>query len=104
MKTIHHIVLFKLKEEADGRTKAENAVLIKEKLDSLSNKIPQIRYMKTGINFTESDRAFEVALIAEFDSRQDLDIYQNHPEHLLVVEFIKNLRIESKLVDFEENE
>ncbi|MBR3290193.1 MAG: Dabb family protein, partial [Clostridia bacterium] len=39
---IRHIVMFKFKEEADGRTKAENVAITKSMLDALPGKIDWI--------------------------------------------------------------
>jgi len=37
---LHHIVMWKLKDFAEGKTKNENAELMKEKLEDLKIKIP----------------------------------------------------------------
>ena len=35
-----------------------------------------------------------------FDSKEDLQAYAVHPEHLKVVELIKRVTLESKVVDY----
>ena len=42
---IKHIVFFGLAEAADGKTKQENALIIKQHLEELINFIPQITYV-----------------------------------------------------------
>ena len=42
---IKHIVIWKLKDMAAGKTKAENAVLLKERLESLKDKIQEVNHL-----------------------------------------------------------
>ena len=98
---IKHIVIFKLKDHAEGCDKAENAVQVKTMLDRLPGKIEQIRDYEVGIDINKSERAFDIALYSSFDSLEDLQIYAKHPAHLEVVDFITKVRIEGKVVDYE---
>lgn len=93
--------MWKLKGEAEGRTKEENAKVMKAILEDLKSKIDVIQHLEVGINFTKSDAAFDVALYSEFKSREDLEKYINHPEHKRVVEFINKVREERYIVDYE---
>lgn len=98
---VKHIVCWNIKE-ADGRSKHENTKLAAEILLSLQDKISVIRKMEVGINDERASRDnFDVTLISEFDSFEDLDTYQKHPEHLKAAEIIKNIRIIKAAVDFE---
>ena len=45
---IKHLVFWKLKSEALGKTKQENAVLIKEKLEALDGKISGLISIEVG--------------------------------------------------------
>ena len=56
--------------------------------------------MEVGINFTVADRAFDMSLYSTFDTKEALGEYATHPEHLKVVELIKSLTLESKVVDY----
>lgn len=93
---ITHIVMFKFQEE----NKRENIVEVKKRLDALIDLIPVLKQIEVGINFTESPRAFDLSLYSTFETREDLEIYAVHPEHLRVVELIKSVTIESKIVDY----
>lgn len=97
---IKHLVFFKLKEKADGRTKQENARKIKEELDALPAQIEQIKYYEVGINFSESPRAWDVSLISGFNSEEDLEIYSNHPVHRKLVDFILEVSEDIAAVDY----
>lgn len=98
---IKHIVLWKLKEEAEGRSRLENALLLKGELESMTGRIKEIRKLEVGINFNTGQDAYDLALFSEFATKQDLDIYQNHPEHQRVVAILRRLRDTRAVVDFE---
>ena len=94
---IVHIVMFKFKDE----NKDENLLVVKGKLEELVSKIPTLNSMEVGINFAQEDRAFDISLYSTFNTKDDLRAYAIHPEHLKVVELIKSVAKESKVVDYE---
>jgi len=91
-----HIVMFKFKDE----NKESNIKETKLKLEALVDKINELKSIEVGVNFTDSDRAFDLSLYSTFDSKEDLKAYAIHPAHLEVVEFIKSVTSESKVVDY----
>ncbi len=93
---IVHIVMFKFQEE----NKAQNLKNVEEKLNALVGKIDELKSIEVGINFTESPRAFDLSLYSTFESKEDLQAYAIHSEHLKVVELIKSVTTESKVVDY----
>jgi hypothetical protein len=98
---IKHIVMWKLKEEAHGNPKATNAGLIKEKLERLNGRIPGLLKLEVGIDFAHGTGSFDVVLYSEFATRQNLDNYQVHPEHLAAASFVRAANIERRVVDYE---
>ena len=98
---VKHIVFWKLKENANGKTKAENALLIKEKLEALNGRIKGVLKIEIGIDFSKTESSSDVALYSEFASREDLDNYQSHPEHKALLPFITEARSERIVVDYE---
>lgn len=97
---IKHIVLWKLKQSAEGAGREQNAAIMKRELEALKSRIPQIRHIEVGANFLPSDAAYDVALYAEFASEQDLNIYQKHPEHLRVAGFVAKVRESRVVLDY----
>ena len=93
---IKHIVFFKLSEEG-----IKQKDLLVRKLNSLKDDINFIRALEVGINFAQEDRAFDLSLTVIVDSKEALNDYAKHEKHLIVVEFIKSLNTESKVVDYE---
>jgi len=92
---IKHIVFFKLPQNFTQKD------LLVEKLNTLKDKIDFIRGLEVGINFAQSDRAFDIALTVLLDDKDALSSYATHEHHLPVVDFIKSNGIETKVVDYE---
>jgi len=97
---LKHIVLFKLKDHAEGRSKMENADTIKNDLEALIGKILQLRRMEVGINCVPGEAAYDVAIYSEFVNEADLNIYAKHPEHVRVAEFVGKVRESRAVVDY----
>jgi len=94
---VTHIVLFKAKEN----TTKEQLLEIKNALEELPKYIPQLQKMEAGVNFTQSERALDLALVSKFNSKEDLAIYAQHPKHLEVLELIKEYCEYTRVVDYE---
>lgn len=87
---IKHIVMWKLKSEAEGRTAAENALWMKEHLESLMGIVPQLKTCEVGINIAEGN--YDACLVSTFDSMEDLAAYKVHPEHVKISSYCKKVR------------
>ena len=93
-----HVVMIRFREE-EGE---EEAVLrAAEMIEALVLKVPSLRSMETGINFSPEERAMDLCLIAHFDDREGLQEYAVHPEHQKVIAYIKEKAEYSKVVDYE---
>jgi hypothetical protein len=92
---IKHIVSFKLKDEFTNK-----ASLIKDALDGLPVKILEIKTFEVGINIADTDSAYDLVLVSEFESLDDLNTYRVHPEHQKVVELIAKYKLTSMVVDY----
>ena len=93
---IVHIVMFRFKEE----NREENLKEVTSRLNALVELIPTLKSMEVGVDFSRTERAFDLSLYSTFDSKEDLQAYAVHPEHLKVVELIKSVTLESKVVDY----
>lgn len=97
---IKHIVMFKLKESAEGSDKAENIMALKAKLEALTAQIGEIKFFEVGINFLEASVAYDLVLVSEFESKEALYSYQKHPEHVKVAEFVGKVALSRIVVDY----
>ena len=96
---VKHIVARRI---ADGEDKKKRAEDIKKSLEALKGKIPGLLDIEVGINITETEFASDVVLVSSFGSREDLEKYQNNPEHKAVgqscvMPYVKERRV----VDYE---
>ena len=98
---IRHIVAWRLKDAALGTGKAENARLMKDKLEALRGRIPGLLRLEVGRDFSATDNSADVVLVADFDSREALAAYQAHPAHQAVVAFVSQIAAERRLIDYE---
>ncbi|GAA0081629.1 MULTISPECIES: Dabb family protein [Clostridium] len=98
---IKHIVMWKLKEFVEGKSKLENANILKTSLEDLQNKIDVLKLIEVGVNINDSKQAYDVVLYSEFENLEDLNLYQNHPDHLKVGEFINKVKEERIVTDYE---
>lgn len=97
---IKHIVMWKLKEFSEGRSKAENIQIMKSMLEALNGKIPGLEKLEVGLNISSSEMGFDLVLYSEFKDEQALETYQNHPEHLIIREFVGKVRDKRAVVDY----
>ena len=98
---IHHLVFWKLKDQAEGLDKTALAAELRSRLEALPALIPQIRSFRVGDNFSERPVAMDLALVSEFESVEDLKTYSEHPDHQAVALWLKNVVAETRVVDFE---
>jgi hypothetical protein len=94
---IVHIVTFKFKE----KNRDANLIQTKQMLENLLGAIPTLKSLDVGVNFSTEERAMDMSLVTLFETKEGLEAYANHPEHLKVVAFIKEVVEYTKVVDYE---
>jgi len=92
---VKHIVFFKLNDNSD-----ENKRKVKEKLMTLKDKVKVLKHFEVGINFSDTERAYDLALISDFETKDDLEIYANDSYHQEIIAYIKGVTQSSKVVDY----
>lgn len=97
---IKHIVMWKLKDLAENKSKNENMQIMKNMLESLVDKIAEIEKLEVGLNIGSSEMAYDLVLYSEFKHEAALEVYQKHPEHLKVREFVGKVREKRVIVDY----
>lgn len=96
---IKHVVMWKLLPEAEGRTAIENAQWMKEHLEALMGKVPELRSCEVGVNLKEGN--YDACLIATFESMEELGKYAVNPDHQKIQEYCKKIRESRVACDFE---
>ncbi len=94
---VKHIVFWNLKEQAENGLKAENALKIKEGLEALVG-VPGLLKAEVGIGIPEN--GWDLCLCTEFDTREHLDAYRDHPAHKKVQEFVHQVITQRAACDY----
>lgn len=97
---IRHIVMWKLKERAEGATRAENAVKLKERLEGCRDIVPGILHLEVGIAAPGLESTYDVVLVSDFADKAALDAYQVHPTHEALKQFVVAVRESRECVDY----
>ncbi|MEE1225239.1 MAG: Dabb family protein [Clostridia bacterium] len=96
---IKHIVVWRISDAVD---KGKTAQIIKENLEALKEKIDVLRDIRVGINFNDTDAASDIVLETVFDSKADLQAYQEHPAHVAVGrDYVRPNVSERRVIDYE---
>ena len=99
---IRHVCMFEFLEEAEGRSRAENVAITKAMLEELPSKIDWIRASEVHLRSENApDGNWDLVLISDFDSFEDLERYRVHPDHVAVGAFMCPVRSARACVDFE---
>ena len=95
------IVAWRLQDSALGRTRDENARLMQAKLEALRGRIPGLRHLEVGRDFSATENSSDLVLVTRFESRAALAAYQVHPEPQAVAALLTQVAAERRLVDYE---
>lgn len=99
---LKHVVMWKLKAFAEGKTRTENALWMKQNLERLVGSVPGVKQLQVGVNICEDEMAYDAVLISLFESDADLAAYKVHPEHVKISAYCKKIRESRVVVDFYE--
>ena len=91
-----HVVLFKLTDRS-----AENVQATRDRIAAIADKISELRSFEVGVNVIESERAYDIALVATFDSIEGLNAYQTHPAHVEMLSHVRAGFASVVAVDYE---
>ena len=94
---IHHLVCMKFKEAISDAQIDE----LEKALGGLPNLIAEIQVYEFGRDVVQSERSYDFGLVSVFANLDTLRRYQNHPEHLKVVDMLKAMCANIVTVDFD---
>ena len=92
---IKHILFFKLEDNSEANKEA-----VKTRIMGMKGKIALLKHIEVGVNFSPEERAFDLALVTDFETKEDLQAYAIHPLHVEVVTFLKSINTVTKVVDY----
>lgn len=97
---VRHIVMWTLKDEAEGQTAKENGAKMKEILEALKGRIEGLRHIEVSADIVAATPECHVILCSEHDDVDALNHYQDHPEHQACVAFVKKVVSGRKAIDY----
>jgi hypothetical protein len=98
---IKHIVMWKLKDQAEQGSRQENALRMKALLEMCKGLTQGLLKLEVGLDIGTDSAPWDVVLYAEFEDRAALAAYQQHPVHLAAKPFIARVREQRAAVDYE---
>jgi hypothetical protein len=96
-----HIVMWKLKDAAGGRSRNDNARLMKERFEELANMVDGLRHLEVGIDALHTESSADVVLYTEFENRAAYEAYVAHPAHVALAAFIADVRLDRRVIDYD---
>lgn len=96
---VNHIVLWDLKESLTEQEKKEAAAAIREKLESVKDKVEGVVSLKVVIDGLSSSNK-DIGLISVFESEEALNAYQTHPAHVEAAGYVKSVTTGRTCLDF----
>ncbi|MDX3905421.1 MAG: Dabb family protein [Pigmentiphaga sp.] len=98
---IRHIVMWKLKDEAEGADRKTNMEKVRQMLEDCRDCVPGILEFEIGLAAEGQEATHDVVLNSLFASREALDAYQAHPRHVAAKPFMAAVRTERVCFDYE---
>lgn len=96
-----HIVWWTFKPTHGGKSAADNAALVKERLEALRGIIPELRDLYAGVRLLESStEKADLTLVTRHEDAAGLAAYAAHPEHQKVVALLKEVTASRRAIDF----
>ena len=91
-----HIVFFKIKAECRDQIPA-----LAEAIRGMAGRIDGMEAIQAGEDFLGSGRSYDLALVADFTTREAFDAYPDHPVHVPVKQRLVAASTGSAACDYE---
>ena len=91
--------MIKLQQAEESVLKERSEKLI-GMLRALKASIPALYKMEVGANISTRPAAYDIVLVSEFKNEDDLNAYRVHPKHQEVLDYMKQIISDAKVVDY----
>lgn len=98
---LKHIVMWRFKDEFEGRTKEQMMDEQRAALKALPAKIPCIRCLEVGKDVLHTDASYDMVLVSVFENKEKMIEYREHPDHVAVSRRMKGYVTERVCIDYE---
>lgn len=92
--------MVKMKECESKKMKHSKTEELLAALDAL-RVIPEVKYLQVGLNVSTKPSAMDLVLVTDFIQASDLENYRIHPDHVKVIDLVKQSVEKTAVVDFE---
>lgn len=97
---VRHIVLFQLKKTVSEGERLSVMNKFKEAIEALPKDIDIIRKIEVRFNMNPAE-VYDIALVSEFDSLEDVNFYAKHPLHVAAGKLLADVKESRACVDYE---
>ena len=98
---LRHIVMWKLKEHAEGADRAANREKARALLLACARLDPGMLDFEVGAPSEGLECTYDLVLMSSFRDRAALQAYQNHPQHVALKPFMKAVVESRQCMDYE---
>lgn len=98
---LKHIVMWRFKDGAEGKTPLEHSEWMKSHLEALVGVVPELHSLEYGIDILRTPSSYDGALTVTVEDKAALQRYAEHPAHLKIVDYAKRVAESRVAVDFE---
>jgi hypothetical protein len=93
--------MFKFTNVKNDSDRINKANKMKSTFGPMKSLINIVRRYDVEINMKKTDFSYDVVIISEYNSWEDLDIYIKHSEHQKAIAFCKDIKKEKAVIDYE---
>ena len=97
---LKHIVMWRYKDSAEGKSPLEHAQWMKQNLEALVGVVPEILGLEYGIDQMSTPASYHGVLTVVVEDAEALKRYANHPEHLKIVDYASRVTESRVVVDY----
>lgn len=94
---LRHIVMMKFGDDVSKESAGQH---VKRMLTDLLDTVETLMKMEVGLNMSTSPSAFDLVLTADFDDEAGLRTYRIHPDHVKILEWMKENVAQVTVVDY----
>lgn len=98
---VKHVVLWKLDASYSEKEKEMILQEFRSRILALENYITELVHLAVYLRDKSTPESnYDIMLESVFNKVEDLETYQNHPEHQKVVRYVKSLHVQRAAIDF----
>lgn len=97
---VHHIVMWKFREEIPEEKKPELKMAMKEHLTALAGQVPGLLSLEF-VDAPFSSSTHDIALVSTLETEEDIAVYGQHPAHVAAADtYVRPYVTERACLDF----